>query len=68
MWFSAFLTYAYGPMGGEVKQAALLRNIDLSWLGIWWLLSSSGIFLGATIATLAAIAIAVEPARFISQL
>jgi hypothetical protein len=63
MWFSAFLTSAYGPMGGEVKQAGLLRNVDLSWLGIGWLLSLSGIFWGATVATLAVIAIAVDSTR-----
>jgi hypothetical protein len=68
MWFSAFLTFAYGPMGGEIKQAALLLNVDLSWLGIGWLLSLSGIFWGATVATLAVIAIAVDSTRFTSQL
>ena len=31
MWFSAFLTFAYGPMGGELTQAGLLRYVDLSW-------------------------------------
>jgi hypothetical protein len=68
MWFSAFLTFGYGPMGGEITQAGFLRNVDLSWLGIWWLLSLSGIFWGATVATLAAIAIAVDATRFISKL
>jgi hypothetical protein len=69
IWFSAFLTLAYGPMGGELTQAGLLHyNVDLSWLGIAFLLWLSGIFWGATVATLAAIAIASESIRFISQL
>jgi hypothetical protein len=69
MWFSAFLTFAYGPMGGELTQAGLLHyNVDLSWLGIAFLLWLSGIFWGATVATLAAIAIALDSTRFITQL
>ena len=45
VWFSAFLTYAYGPMGGRLTQIDFLRNVDFSWLGIGWLLSLSGVFL-----------------------
>jgi hypothetical protein len=68
MWFSAFPRYAYGPMGVELTQADRLRNVDLSWVGIWWLILSSGIFWGATVATLAAISIAADSTRFISKL
>jgi hypothetical protein len=68
MWFSAFPPYAYGPMGGTVKQIDLLRNIDLSWIGIGWLLNLSGMCLGAVLAALAFVAIVVDPNRFISQL
>ncbi len=69
IWFSAFLTLIDGPMGGELTQAGLLHyNVDFSWLGIACLLTWSGIFWGATVATLAAIAIAVDSTRFISQL
>jgi hypothetical protein len=65
MWFSAFFTLAYGPMGGELTQAGLLRySVDFSWLGIASLLSLSGIFWGVTIATLAALAIALDSTRF----
>jgi hypothetical protein len=69
MWFSAFFTLAYGPMGVELTQAGRLRySVDFSWLGIACLLTWLGIFWGATVATLAAIAIAVDATRFISQL
>src|SRR6476469_8621476 len=66
MWFSAFLTYAFGPMGGAVKQSDLLRNVDFSWIGIGWLLTLSDIFLGAFIAALAFIAMVGDSTRFIS--
>lgn len=67
IWFSAFPTFAYGPMGGELTQAALLHNVDLSWLGIGMLLLLSGIFLGVAIATLAAMAMALDSSKSISQ-
>lgn len=67
VWFSAFLTYNYAPMGGRVTQFDLLRNVAFSLTGIGWLLTLSGIFLGAFFSALAFIDIVIDSNKSISQ-